>query len=249
MGNNTKVISVITATYNYGRFLPDCLRSVRNVIMAPLDDWEVEHIVVDDGSTDGTDKLFGKNTDVKYFRFEDNQGVSAARNFGIAQARGEYIFVLDADDVLLQRSLCYLLMECLNRSKNRWAYGGILYVDEKLSYLMDKDYYGWEFESARTMLQSVINGEHYFQHNVLFERSLFEHVGGYDEQIKLGEDVDLFIRFLLAEEKPCYVPIISYMYRRHGKNATAYYGSREHLQTIDNLKEKYKLELSAINLE
>jgi len=97
------LVSVIIATYNYGEYLRDAIRSLQR---QTYDAWEC--IVVDDGSTDETGALVSRAREadnrVRYLR-HDNRGMSAARNTGLAAARGSYIQFLDADDALQERKL------------------------------------------------------------------------------------------------------------------------------------------------
>jgi glycosyltransferase involved in cell wall biosynthesis len=91
-------VSVIVPTYNYARFLPDALESLRSQTYG---DWEC--IVVDDGSTDATRAVvataMANDGRVRYVH-QPNRGPSAARNRGVAESVGDYIQFLDADDVL-----------------------------------------------------------------------------------------------------------------------------------------------------
>ena len=89
------VISVITATYNHSHLLGRCIQSVLN---QTFQDFEL--IIVNDGSTDDTEKIVSNlsNEKVKYVRHPKNQGASVARNTGIRLAKGDYIAILDDDD-------------------------------------------------------------------------------------------------------------------------------------------------------
>ncbi|HWS99656.1 MAG TPA: glycosyltransferase family A protein [Pyrinomonadaceae bacterium] len=96
------LVSVIIPTYNYGRFICEAVDSVLNSDL-PAD--EVEIIVVDDGSTDDTAlKVRPYGDRVKYL-WQRNLGKAHAISVGIAQARGRYLFNLDADDLFLPEKL------------------------------------------------------------------------------------------------------------------------------------------------
>lgn len=92
------LVSVIVPAYNYGHFIGETIASVR---AQTYQNWEC--LVVDDGSTDNTrevvSKLINEDGRVRYF-FQENQGLAAARNSGIAETKGEYLQFLDADDLI-----------------------------------------------------------------------------------------------------------------------------------------------------
>lgn len=103
MSSSAILISVVVPTYNYAHYLPRALGSVTSQLM---DDIEV--IVVDDGSLDGTAALLAQYANqwpaIKVMR-QANAGAGAARNAGIRAARGEFILPLDADDELTPSAL------------------------------------------------------------------------------------------------------------------------------------------------
>ena len=102
MTNRLPLISVIIPTYNYGRFLPD---AVKSVLGQKKDGLAVEIIVVDDGSTDDTADVAQRLGSSIQYVYQENQGPSAARNNGIRRARGDYLVFLDADDMLTSGTL------------------------------------------------------------------------------------------------------------------------------------------------
>jgi glycosyltransferase involved in cell wall biosynthesis len=92
------LVSVITPTYNRADVLPRALESVLS-----QDFQDLELIVVDDGSTDGTDDVVARIQDprVRYLRFAENRGIGAGRHAGVESAKGELIAFVDSDDVWL----------------------------------------------------------------------------------------------------------------------------------------------------
>ena len=94
------LVSVVIPTYNRSSMLQEAVASVLDQDYRPL-----ELIVVDDGSTDATVEVVrGFGAAIRYLR-QDRQGVSAARNAGIAAARGQLIALLDSDDLWLPHKL------------------------------------------------------------------------------------------------------------------------------------------------
>jgi glycosyltransferase involved in cell wall biosynthesis len=87
-------VSVVVTTYNQARYIEETLRSVFNQTYPP---WEV--IVVDDGSTDDTPRLLAHFGDKVHHIRQKNQGVASSRNTGISHARGDYVALLDGDDL------------------------------------------------------------------------------------------------------------------------------------------------------
>ena len=100
-------ISIIVPVFNSEKTIERCLTSLINQSY-----FDIEIIVVDDGSTDRTarliEKIAEKTSLVKYF-YQENSGVSAARNLGISKSNGEYIMFVDSDDCL-ERNACELLI-------------------------------------------------------------------------------------------------------------------------------------------
>lgn len=92
--NSLPIVSVVITTYNYAVYLP---RAIDTVLMQTYPNVEV--IVIDDGSTDDAASVIPKHASVKYF-YQENRGLSAARNNGIIRSKGEYVLFLDADDWL-----------------------------------------------------------------------------------------------------------------------------------------------------
>lgn len=97
---DTPLVSIITTTYNHGKFIIDCIRSVQ---AQTLSSWEM--IIVDDGSTDHTEEIVknftGSDSRVQYHR-QQNKGIFnlyQSYNFALHHSRGKYIAILEADDL------------------------------------------------------------------------------------------------------------------------------------------------------
>jgi len=96
---NDPLVSIIIPTYNYGKYLS---RAIESCLRQSYK--QIEIIVIDDGSSDDTRQIVARYTDVVYL-FQQNQGVSVARNTGLLAARGDFVAFLDADDYLLEDSI------------------------------------------------------------------------------------------------------------------------------------------------
>ncbi|MBS4174056.1 bifunctional glycosyltransferase family 2 protein/CDP-glycerol:glycerophosphate glycerophosphotransferase [Bacillus sp. FJAT-49736] len=110
-------ISVIIPVYNTEEFLPECMESVVNQTYK-----DMEILIINDGSTDYSYKILkeyeNKDNRIKLFSFKERKGVGAARNFGISQSTGEYLYFLDSDD--------YLEISALEKLINNIKSGNIL---------------------------------------------------------------------------------------------------------------------------
>jgi len=120
----TVKISVVIPSYNYAKYIAMCINSV---LVQSISDYEV--IIIDDGSTDDTKAIVNEiindspNIDIKYIH-QTNQGVSIARNTGVDNSSGDYIWFLDSDDALLPNAFEDAL-EFINENPNLdMIYGG-----------------------------------------------------------------------------------------------------------------------------
>lgn len=99
-----KLVSIITPIYNGEKYIEECIESVLNQSYE-----NIEMIIVDDGSTDNSEKIVKKYINnfhfIKYIKCHENNGVWAARNIGIENAKGRFISFLDADDLYKENKI------------------------------------------------------------------------------------------------------------------------------------------------
>jgi glycosyltransferase involved in cell wall biosynthesis len=123
-------VSVVIPAFNAARLIGDTLRSVQE---QSLQEWEA--IVIDDGSQDGTAEtvraLARRDARIRAIQ-QANSGVSRARNRGLEAAAGEFIALLDADDVWLPENLARKVGALRNHEGCDWVYSDVLYADEQL---------------------------------------------------------------------------------------------------------------------
>lgn len=110
---NQPRVSVIVPVYNASKYLVETISSVTRQTLRDL-----EIIIVDDGSTDESvaiaEELASDDARIQIFALETNQGVGAARNFGIQQATGKFLYFLDSDDRLHEEALEVLSKKSTN---------------------------------------------------------------------------------------------------------------------------------------
>jgi glycosyltransferase involved in cell wall biosynthesis len=119
-------ISIITPVYNSAPWLGEMLDSVRK---QTFQNWE--HLLVDDGSTDGSDQIIASTaaTDprIRLFRMPENGGPAKARNLGIDKASGRYLAFLDADDLWLEQKL-ELCLQFMRGNRYPFVYHAFRYL-------------------------------------------------------------------------------------------------------------------------
>lgn len=184
------MISIIIATKNGERFIERAIRSVLNQYGIDL-----EVVVVDDASTDGTasviQSIAQKDTRVNYFYREKNEGPGKARNFAVAQARGEYVAVIDDDDEWPDVNNLKDQVEFLDTHSDHVLVGAahVDIVDEEGVVL-----FGQQYPKSDDEIRSGILSRNYFTHSgVMYRKNIFEKLGGY-KNMRLAEDYDLWLR-------------------------------------------------------
>ncbi len=209
------LVSVVIPCYNQAHFLGEAIESVLSQSYAHF-----EIIVVDDGSTDNVSEVAHRYPEVCYIR-QDNQGPSGARNRGLRESKGSYLVFLDADDRLLSEALDvgvgYLEShpECAfvsGRHKRIAADGQVLWVQPPPPLV--------EGDSYAELLRGNYVG---IPAKVVYRRSVFELVGGFDTSLRFCEDYELYLR--IARDFPvCYHDKVIAEYRWHdtntGRNST-----------------------------
>ena len=188
-------VSVIVPAYNAAAFIQRTLDSALDQTHRDL-----EIIVVDDGSTDGTAEIVEgvarRDARVRLFR-QANGGVSRARNTGLAQARGVYIAPLDADD-LWHPTKIEKQLRCIDGASSRTGvvYSYFAVIDEDDQIIQPRRIY--PAPTGHVYPQMTVGNIVGNASAPLIRRSLAEGIGGYDEDFREGcEDLDFYLR--LAE--------------------------------------------------
>ncbi len=205
-------ISVVIPTYNRVDFLREAIESVLAQTFK-----DIELIVVDDGSSDGTQELVASYKGmIRYIR-QQNSGPSAARNNGIKNAIGRYIAFLDSDDIWLPEMLSkQVSMFTENPTAGLVATGyRLINTVHELAepVIMNKD----ELADAR-------NGNLYMNFfatsSVMVNKVCFDKVGMFNETLNFAEDWDMWIR-ILQRYSFVYLPEVLMHYRVHAAKISA----------------------------
>ena len=178
-------VSVVIPTYNRADFVREAIASVLR-----QDYPDIEIIVVDDGSRDGTAAVVSQFGPTVQYLWQENRGVSAARNRGVAVSTGVLIAFLDSDDLWLPNKVaaqvaCFEAHAAAQacHTDEMWIRRGVR-VNERRSHRKQG---GWQFLAS--LPRCVISPS-----AIMVRRALWDRLGGFDESLPACEDYDLWLR-------------------------------------------------------
>lgn len=230
------LVSVIVPTYNRPEMLEGCLRSILDQTYP-----NVEIIVVNDGGASVKkiiDSLNQQNK-ITFLEHPANRGMAAARNTGIAVARGKYLAYLDDDDSYLPHHI-ETLVNFLENSDCKVAYtdayrAHIKTINGREAVKSRDVAYSIDFDSDRMLIQNYIPTL-----CVMHEKHCLDATGSFDEELPVLEDWDLWIRmsrrypFAHVKEITC-----EFVWRTDGKTMSS--GRRtEFWRTVEIIYGKYR---------
>ncbi|MDO5377336.1 MAG: glycosyltransferase [Clostridia bacterium] len=217
-------VSVIVPCYNAERYLSECLRSVLEQTVR-----DIEVLVIDDGSTDGTLDIARRfeAADARVSVLcQENRGVCAARNAGLRRACGEYVTFVDADDLLVSGALSSMLkaareseadlVVCAHETFDEAGNAQAVWPQTRW---MDRRGEARRRAVALRLIEgdSVLN----IMCNKLHRRSLLERERiRLDEHVRIAEDALFNLEAVLCGSGVAYVHEITYRYRMHAQSAT-----------------------------
>jgi glycosyltransferase involved in cell wall biosynthesis len=201
------MISIIVATYNVAMTLQQCISSIVGQTYE-----NIELIIIDGGSTDGTVELLEINNHlISYWISESDKGVYSAWNKGLLQAKGEWICFIGADDFILDAQVIERMVTQLAiiSSDINVVYGQIMLLNDH-----GKNIYaiGEPWSKVKERFKEVMSIPH---PGLLHRRSLFEQKGNFDESFRIGGDYELLLRELKTADA-VFIPDIITIGMRHG---------------------------------
>lgn len=201
--SDNSLVSVITPCYNDGKYILECIKSVYS-----SDYPNVEHIIIDDGSTDDfTLEILRAIKKDEYpnltIIFSENKGVCIARNTAIAQSKGKYILPLDSDDMISSGYISSAIEILEQNPLTKVVTTNYKLIGRKKKTIVLEPY------SLERLL-----GHNLFINCSMFRRYDFDTVGGYNVNMKKGlEDWDLWIALLKTGGGVHYLNTINFFYR------------------------------------
>jgi glycosyltransferase involved in cell wall biosynthesis len=187
------LVSVVIATYNMGKYLPEAVESVRSQSWNTL-----EIIIVDDGSTDDTATVAARwesDPRVRYVR-QENQGQTVAKNHGIALAQGSFIAFLDGDDRWKPYKLEHQMPLFPANPAIGVVYSDAVFIDENGRETGRREI---SHPHGRVTSQLLDDNFVYFGSTVVSRQAL-EALGAFDESLPMSIDYDLWLRLSTAYE-------------------------------------------------
>lgn len=237
------LVSIIIPVYNGSNYIKKAIESALNQTYR-----NIEIIVINDGSQDETEyiaKSYGCK--IKYY-YKDNGGVASALNFGIREAKGDYISWLSHDDVYFENKIDRQIEELKNIDKNTILYSGYELINDKSEFLgtweiSDKKEYRKLNNNFYALLLSKLHGC-----SLLIPKKAFYEVSFFCKDLKCTQDYDLWFKIFKYGYKIKYIPEALLQYRlhenqdsKHKLNIVADEGNRLWINMISNLdKNNYK---------
>jgi len=200
-------VSVVIASYNHAAFVGGCLASV---LAQTFSDWEL--VVTDDGSVDGTAEAVRAfaaaqpQARVDFVALPENRGACIALNHGIRRARGEFVAILNSDDVFLPHKLARQVAFLDAHPQVGAVFGWPELIDERGRPFDDPAHKDTAvFRQPNRSRQAWLR--HFFDHGnalchptVLIRRRCYDEVGLYDPRLAQVPDLDLWIRLAMRHE-------------------------------------------------
>lgn len=218
------VITVITVVYNGEQFLEQAIQSV-----LAQDYPNVEYLIVDGGSTDGTVDIIRKYaSQITAWKSEPDRGIYDAMNKGISMATGDLIGVLNSDDILHENVLSEIAHRANQYPSYHYYYGSVSRMKKSGEiYFEAKPVEEEELEERKFKQIPYPHGALYIR------RGVFEKIGTYNIDYKINADYDLILRMLQKNMKgyPLQFPVSKY---RDGGVSGGYATFIERLELLEN---------------
>lgn len=197
---NLPLVSIITPCFNNHSTIIETIESVKKQSYL-----HIEHIIIDDGSSSPIIETIKDHLTFVNLIQQENMGVAAARNNAVKYAKGNILVFLDADDII-----------------------DLYYVEKVVNTFLNQDHvsmvgcYVKEIGRSKTKIKiKPFNLERFYFHNTLFpsivaiSKDLFDQVQGYNANLKVCEDWDLYLRIAKINPNVVIIPEYLFYYRKH----------------------------------
>ncbi|CAN5895477.1 hypothetical protein BH11MYX2_BH11MYX2_33000 [soil metagenome] len=184
-------ISIVTPSFNHAQFIGRTIDSV----LSQRGDFELEYVVLDGGSTDGTLEILESYGDRLQWSSARDKGQVDAINRGLRAASGDVVGWLNSDDVLLPGALARVAEAFRANPQAEWVHGRCQIIDAH-----DNEVRRWisvykDYRCRRHTFQNFLTEDYVSQMTTFWKRSLLDEVGYLDDSFRFAFDHDLFLRF------------------------------------------------------
>ena len=203
MRSSNTLVSVIIPVYNSELYLEESIQSVLAQTYQPL-----EILIINDGSTDGSESVAMKFAQQTIYLYQSNQGAAAARNRGIKKSSGEFLAFLDADD-LWESDKIAKQMDILEREADLdMVFGNVFqFISEDTKSVSRA-----RLDEADQILPGYVPG------TILIRKKAFLKVGLFSTAWKIGEFIDWYLKAMETGLNPVMLPDIVMRRRIHSSN-------------------------------
>lgn len=205
------LVSVITPSWNSAMYLEQTILSVINQTYK-----NVEYIIIDGGSTDGTLEIIRKyHNAISYWVSEPDDGMYQAINKGMLRASGEIVAYLNSDDLYYPNTISRVLAQFESNPGADLIYGNLDHINEGGLRIFTKKYPAFNWKRFATSNYALIG-----QPAAFWRKELFEKIGPFDESMKMAADFDFFIRAGMVG-RPKHVDEVLAAFRLHPESLTS----------------------------
>ena len=229
------LISIIVPIYNTDKYLSNCLDALINQTFH-----DIEIICVNDGSTDNSEKVakeyVQKDNRIRYI-YQENQGLSLARNTGIKASKAPYLMFCDSDD-WYDATMCEKMYQAITKNDVDFACCGIQMeyeIENPTSEKADKNYYRVKYDGVVPVTSELLSDIDVSSCNKIMKKELLDKYNiRYPDGLNY-EDYCLFFQLLSVSKNIYCLPKYLYHYRRHNNSimVSTFAGD---LKAIDHLK-------------
>ncbi len=204
------LVSIVTISYNQVQYLEECILSVID-----QDYQNIEYIVVDPGSTDGSRDIIEKyRNKITHVIYEKDEGPADGLNIGFSHATGDVYYYLNSDDTLNSGAVAMAMEIFLKKNTIDIVYGHGYVVDENSKII--RKCYSDPFNIKRAAYGSSI----VIQPSTFFKANCFKKVAGFNKKNKSNWDGELFLDMVLSKCKYTLVPEFFSNYRIYSESIT-----------------------------
>lgn len=228
--------SIVIATYNFGRFLPQAIESV---ISQSCQDYEL--IIVDGGSSDNTlEVIHHYEKYISWWVSEPDKGQSNAFNKGFAHSKGKFLTWLNADDLYLPGTLESVKRKLMAHPDAEWATGNFLRFRDSDKVIIEAK---WGPHILPSFMQTSDSPLVIFGPTTFWSRKIYEDVGELDESLHYAMDTDYWCRIVNKGYRQVRVNHCCWAFRMHEDSKTAEFDNHH---TDEQTKRKIRIEAQYI---